>query len=72
MFSTRIQLSLFALLVFVIIGAPATYDMTDDLIARHLKLDFSDGDGAPTRLGLVVHGLVAGLLTFAYVTTFKM
>lgn len=71
-FSPRTQLSLFAILVFMIIGAPATYDLTDNLIASPLGLDFSDGNGAPTTLGVVVHSLVAGLLTWLYVSTFRM
>lgn len=70
--SPRVQLTLFAILVFMVIGAPATYDLTDAYLAAPLGLDYSDGQGTPTKLGVFVHAMVAGLLTWLYVSTFKM
>ena len=72
MLSPRTQIALFAALVFVIIGSPAMYKLTNNLIGARVGLPYLDVQGVPTRVGLLVHAVVAALLTWVYLRTFRM
>jgi hypothetical protein len=67
----KLQLTLFSILVFLVVSSLRLYALTDSYIARPLGLDFQDNDGYPTTSGMIVHALVAGLLTNLYLMTFK-
>jgi hypothetical protein len=67
----KLQLTLFSILVFLVVSSLRLYALTDAYIARPLGLDFQDVDGYPTTSGMIVHALVAGLLTNLYLMTFK-
>jgi hypothetical protein len=66
------QIALFAALVFLVFGSPASYRVTDAYLAAPLKLDFADAAGTPTRLGLFVHSLVILAVMLVYLHTFDM
>lgn len=68
--NAKLQLTLFSILVFLVIGSNRAYDMTDEYIAVPLGLEFLGPEG-PSPTGLFVHALVAGLLTNLYLMTFK-
>ncbi len=70
--SPRIQIALFSALIFLIIGSSTMYGLTDRFIAGLVGLDFTDARGVPTRLGLLVHAIVTGLLMTLYLYTFRM
>ena len=70
--SPRIQIALFAALLFMIIGSTGVYDLTDRFIADPIGQDFTTAAGLPTRLGLIVHAIVTALLMALYLHTFKM
>ena len=64
------QLALFSGLLFIVIGSPQVYRVVDylvSLIARRQGY-IASANGAPTRAGMVVHGLVVALLTWLYVS----
>lgn len=67
----KLQLTLFSILVFLVVSSLRVYDLTNVYIAIPLGLEFQDVDGYPTNLGMIVHALVAGLLTNLYLMTFK-
>jgi hypothetical protein len=71
MIPVKLQLVLFVMLVFLIVGSPITYKTTDSFIGKALGVPFVVV-GTPTTYGLLVHSLVAGLLTWVYLTTFKI
>lgn len=71
MLPVKIQLVLFVMVVFLIVGSPITYKVTDSFIGKTLGVPFVVM-GAPTTMGLLVHALVAGLLTYLYLMTFKV
>ncbi len=68
MISPIVQISLFAGLVFLVIGSPGAYAVTNTL-SRGL---FLNDDGNPTFAGTLVHATVAALLTALYLTTFSV
>lgn len=63
------QLALFSGLLFLVISSPQVYRVVDFLVAAVTRRPnlIASVDGAPTRAGLVVHGLVVALLTYLYV-----
>ena len=67
----KLQLTLFSILVFLVVSSLRLYSLTDLYIARPLGLVFLDKDGYPTTVGMIVHALVAGLLTNLYLMTFR-
>ena len=71
MIPVKIQLVLFVMLIFLIVGSPMTYKVTDSFIGKMLGMPFVVV-GVPTTTGLLVHALVAGLLTWAYLMTFRV
>jgi hypothetical protein len=71
MLPVKIQLVLFVTIVFLIVGSPVTYKVTDSFIGKALGMPFVIV-GAPTATGLLVHALVAGLLTYLYLMTFRI
>ena len=71
MLPVKIQLVLFVMVVFLIVGSPVTYKVTDSFIGKALNMPFVVV-GAPTVTGLLVHALVAGLLTYLYLMTFRI
>lgn len=68
---SKLQLTLFSILVFLVVGSPQLYDLTDAYIARPLGLEFMNDYGRVTNPGLIVHALVTGLLINLYLMTFK-
>lgn len=68
MISPIVQISLFAGLVFLVIGSPGAYAITNTMSRGILLSD----DGTPTFAGTLVHATVAALLTALYLTTFTM
>lgn len=68
---SKLQLTLFSILVFLVVSSPQLYNLTDAYIARPLGLTFQDADGLATTPGMIVHALVAGLLVNLYLMTFK-
>jgi hypothetical protein len=71
MIPVKLQLVLFVMLIFLIVGSPATYKLTDGFVGKVLGVPFVIV-GVPTATGLLVHSLVAGLLTYLYLLTFKV
>lgn len=69
--SPLVAIPLFAALTFMIVGSPIVYKFTDDKLAAPLKLDFVSSAGVPTRTGLIVHGLVLGLILYAYLRAYS-
>lgn len=72
MLSVKTQLVLFTILTFIIIGSPAMYKLTNDLIGKKLNTPFVTMLGVPTSTGLFVHSIVFGLLTYIYLRTFSV
>ena len=73
MFPVKIQLVLFTILVTIIVSAPATYDVTNMLIGKPLNMPFvTIVTKKPTSAGILVHSLVAGLLMYLYLLTFRV
>ena len=72
MLSVKMQLVLFTVLTFIIIGSPAMYKLTNDLIGKNINTRFVTVLGVPTSTGLFVHGIVFGLLTYLYLMTFQV
>ena len=64
-----VQISLFAALLFVVLGSKPAYAFTDGLVSG-LGWRLKDA-GGPTRAGYVVHAIVFFALTYAYLTTFE-
>jgi hypothetical protein len=71
MLSVKLQLVLFVALITLIVGSPMTYKLTDKLIGSPLKMPFVIV-GVPTVTGQIVHAIVAGLLTWIYLLTFRV
>jgi hypothetical protein len=71
MIPVKIQLVLFVMLIFLIVGSPQVYKITDDFIGKPLGIPFVFV-GVPTTTGLLCHSFVAGLLTWAYLQTFTV
>ena len=73
MIPVKVQLVLFTILVTLIVSAPATYDVTNMLIGKPLNMPFvTILTKKPTSTGILVHALVAGLLMYIYLLTFKV
>ena len=71
MIPVKIQLVLFTILITLIVSAPATYRVTDMLIGTPLKKPFLYMN-SPSPTGILVHSLVAGLLMYLYLLTFRV
>ena len=70
MIPAKLQLVLFAVLVFLIVSNPMTYKLTNMVTSRN-GLVLITGD-APTRWGIFLHSLVFGLILYAYLQTFQL
>jgi hypothetical protein len=71
MIPAKLQLVLFVMLIVLIVGSPAVYRITDSLIGQPLSIPYII-NGVPTPAGQLVHALVAGLLTWLYLMTFRI
>ena len=58
----KVQTSLIAALTFYIVSSPITYSLTEKLFGGWSRI--ADHTGSPTGLGLFVHTLVFGLVTY--------
>lgn len=58
MSSLAVPTALFGALIFIIIGSPTVYQITDKLIGSVIQNRLADSAGNPTRLGMVVHSIV--------------
>lgn len=72
MLSVKMQLVLFSILTFIIIGSPAMYQLTNNFVGKNINMPFITPLGVPTSTGLFVHSIVFGLLTFLYLLTFRV
>jgi len=70
MIPVKLQLVLFAILVFLIVSSPVTYKLTN-VVTSKVGLTTIQG-GAPTRGGIFLHSIVFGLLMYGYLMTFQM
>jgi hypothetical protein len=61
MLSLRTVASIKAGLLFLIIGSPLMYKLTQDLLGGLFKIS---SKGCPTTAGLLLHALVLGLITY--------
>lgn len=61
MLDLRTMASIKAALLFLIIGSPAVYEITEKLLGKLLKIS---SNGCPTTGGLVLHAVVLGLITY--------
>ncbi len=61
---TAIQLSLAVGAIAALVGCPALYQFTNTWSQKITGVTLADG-GRPRTIGLIVHGLVAALLTYA-------
>ncbi len=71
MIPVKLQLVLFTILVTIIISARQTYRFTNHYIGEPLKMPFLTGE-FPTSTGILVHSLVAGILMYLYLLTFRV
>jgi hypothetical protein len=71
MIPVKMQLVLFTILITLIVSAPATYKLTNTFIGVPLKMPFVVME-SPSPIGIFVHSIVAGLLMFAYLSTFRI
>jgi hypothetical protein len=71
MIPVKLQLVLFVMLIFLIVGSPMTYQATDVFIGKSVGMPFVHA-GIPTTIGLIAHALVAGGLTWMYLLTFRV
>ena len=55
------QISFFSLFLFVLVTSSFTYKLTDRLLGGFLG-KIADGNGAPTRVGYILHAIVYLLL----------
>jgi hypothetical protein len=72
MIPVKVQLVLFTILITLIVSAPATYKVTDMLIGTPLNMPFLVMGSSPSPIGIIVHALVAGLLMYLYLLTFRV
>jgi|LakMenEpi03Aug12_release.lakeMendotaPanAssembly.Ray.scaffolds.fasta_scaffold622286_2 hypothetical protein len=61
MFDKRTSASLLAAFLFLIIGSPLVYNLTNKLLGSILK---TSSNGCATCNGLVLHAIVFGLLSY--------
>lgn len=66
MISSSLQAPLFAALLFVVIGSPVTYKLTNDLITFPLLKQKTHVGGAPTKFGLLLHAVVYFALVYGF------
>lgn len=64
----KIQTSLIAALTFYIVASPITYTITQSLLGQFVLI--ADHTGAPTGMGLFVHTLVFGLVTYGMMVAY--
>lgn len=70
--SLAVPAALFGALLFIIISAPAVYQVTNKLVGGVIGQRLADQAGNPTRLGLVVHALVYFAAFYGYARLNKM
>ena len=61
--NTKIQYSAMVALAFVVLSHPTVYRFTDKWARQLIKKPLAE-NGCPNKLGLIVHGLVAGALVY--------
>ena len=72
MLSVKMQLVLFSILAFIVIGSPSVYHLTDKFVGQKIGFPYVTPFGAPTPAGLLVHSLVFGLAVWLYLRTFRV
>jgi hypothetical protein len=72
MASAATQLSLFALLLFIIISSTAVYKLTNAVTSKTVGLRLADSAGCPTRAGWIVHAVVYASIVYAYARANKI
>lgn len=69
--SPLVAIPLFAALTFLIVGAPVLYQFTDAKLSGLIRKDLATPSGVPTRAGLIVHAIVAGLIMYALLRSYS-
>ena len=72
MLSVKSQLVLFSILLFIIVGSNQVYALTNKYLGTPLRIPFVNQTGAATPAGIFAHGLVFGLVLWAYLQTFNV
>jgi hypothetical protein len=60
--SRKVQTSLIAALTFYIVSSPITYSLTEKLFGGWTRI--ADHTGSPTGLGLFLHTIVFGVVSY--------
>lgn len=66
MIPPKFQAPVFAALLFVVIGAPVTYKVTNDFLTFPILKTRTHIGGMPTKFGLVLHALVFFALSYGF------
>lgn len=61
--STKMSATIQCIIVFILVSLPLTYKITNHLLGRIIG-QLADSHGCPTHLGIFVHSLVFGLITY--------
>jgi hypothetical protein len=62
----RIQESVFFGLLFIVLSSPLTYQLVDRVVGQPLLHTRIIENGVPTRVGLVIHGIVYALAYYFF------
>lgn len=66
MIPPQIQAPLFAALLFIAIGSPATYKLTNDLLTQPILKTKTHIGGMPTKFGLLLHAVVYFVISYFF------
>jgi hypothetical protein len=61
--SVKISATIQCIILFILVSMPMTYRLTNHLLGGIIG-SLADPHGCPTGLGVVVHSLVFGLITY--------
>lgn len=60
----KINATIQAIIVFIVVSLPATYDLTNGLFDSLFGLKLIESSGCPSMVGLLVHALVFGVIVY--------
>lgn len=66
MFPEQIQAPLFAAVLFIVLGNPVMYKLTNDFLTMPLLKSRTHVGGMPTKLGLLLHAVVYFALCYTF------
>lgn len=64
----KLQTAAIAALLFYIVSSPITYTLTQNVLGGYLPI--ADAYGCPTGIGLIVHTVVYGAVTYAIMVAY--